>query len=146
MAAYERIRMAQQRLVLCRLLLDTMRSLHGTYAPANEPFGNRLETFFVGLCVALGELDGKPFSTTKIAAYMRVPRSTATRRLSRLEGWGLIHKRGRYYCVDDKALNSLMGMRSYQRIRGFLSKATEELAQLDARSDRTTGDSDLLVA
>ena len=49
-----------------------MRGVHTAYAPASEPFGTRLETFFIGLCVALGHMDGKPFSVAKIAAYMRV--------------------------------------------------------------------------
>jgi hypothetical protein len=46
--------------VLCRLMIDIMRNLHGAYAPVSEPFGSRLETFFIGLCVALGELDERP--------------------------------------------------------------------------------------
>ena len=28
------------------------------------------ETFYIALCVALGDIDGKPFSVAKIAAYM----------------------------------------------------------------------------
>src|ERR1700741_5284994 len=82
------VRSARQRLVLCRLMIDIMRNLHGAYAPAAEPFGSRLETFFIGLCVALGQFEEKPFSVTKIAAYMRVPRTTVIRRLGRLQSWG----------------------------------------------------------
>ena len=70
-------------------MIDMMRTVHGAYAPASEPFGTRLETFFIGLCVALGDMDGKPFSVAKIAAYMRVPRSTVIRRLDRLQTLGL---------------------------------------------------------
>jgi MarR family len=130
-----RIKVARQRMVLCRLMIDIMRSLHGTYAPATEPFGGRLETLFIGLCVALGEIEGRPFSITKIAAYMRVPRTTVMRRLDRLESWGLIYRHGRYYFLQDKALNSLIGMRSYQQIRRLLSKAGEELTVLDSLPD-----------
>src|SRR5271166_3831033 len=79
---------ARQRLVLCRLMIDIMRNVHGAYAPASEPFGNRLEIFFIGLCVALGEFEDRPFSIAKIAGYMRVPRTTVMRRLSVLENWG----------------------------------------------------------
>src|SRR5262245_10964168 len=73
---WRKVRNARQRLVLCRLMVDIMRTLHGAYAPVSEPFGTRLETFFIGLCVAIGDMDGKPFSIAKIAAYMRVPRTT----------------------------------------------------------------------
>jgi hypothetical protein len=129
------IKKARQRLVLCRLIIDIMRTVHGTYAPVSAPFGTRLETLFVGLCVAIGDLEGKPFSVAKIATYMRVPRTTVIRRLDRLKGWGLIDCRGRRYYMHEKTLNALIGMRSYQQVRRFLSKATEELTVLDTLGD-----------
>ena len=129
------IRAARQRLVLCRLMIDIMRSLHGAYAPPHELFGARLETFFIGVCVALGELEERPFTIRKIAAYMRVPRTTVLRRLDRLQSWGLIHRQGHSYYMDKKALNSLLGMRSYQQIRRLLEKASEELTALDTSPD-----------
>jgi hypothetical protein len=132
---WHKIKNARQRLVLCRLMIDLMRTVHGTYAPVSEPFGTRLETFFVGLCVAIGDIEGKPFSVAKIAAYMRVPRTTVIRRLDRLQRWGLIDRRGRRYYMDEKMFNSLIGMRSYQQVRRFLSKATEELTVLDTLAD-----------
>ena len=101
----------------------------------SEPFGTRLETFFIGLCVALGELEERPFSVAKIAAYMRVPRTTVIRRLDQLQNWGLIHRQGRRYYMDKRALNSLLGMRSYQHIRRLLEKAAEELTVLDTLPD-----------
>ena len=116
-------------------MIDMMRTAHGAYAPASEPFGTRLETFFIGLCVALGHMDGKPFSVAKIAAYMRVPRSAVIRRLDRLQSWGLIYRQGRRYYMHDKALNSFIGVRSYQASRRLLSKATEELTILDTLPD-----------
>src|SRR5215475_4004089 len=96
-----KVRNARQRLVLCRVMVDMMRTVHGAYAPDSEPFGSRLETFFIGLCVAIGDIDGKPFSVAKIAAYMRVPRTTVIRRLDRLQDWGLIHRQGRHYFLHD---------------------------------------------
>jgi len=130
-----KIKKARQRLVLCRLMIDIMRTVHGAYAPVSESFGSRLETFFVGLCVALGDIDGKPFSVAKIAAYMHMPRTTVKRKLDRLQGWGLIDRRGRYYYTHEKTLNSLIGIRSYEQVRRILSKATQELTVLDTLPD-----------
>src|SRR5690242_1442242 len=112
-------------------MIDIMRSVHGAYAPASEPFGSRLETFFIGLCVALGQIEEKPFSVAKIAAYMRVPRTTVIRRLDLLQKWGLIQRQGHRYYMQEKALNSLLGIRSYQHIRRLLNKASDELSVLD---------------
>ena len=132
---WRKINKARQRLVLCRLMIDMMRNVHGAYAPASEPFGTRLETFYIALCVALGDIDGKPFSVAKIAAYMRVPRTTVIRRLNRLQSWGLIDRQGRRYYMHERMLNSLIGMRSYQQVRRILSKATQELTDLDTLPD-----------
>ena len=132
---WRKIKNAPQRLVLCRLMVDIMRTLHGAYAPVSEPFGTRLETFFIGLWLALGDIDGKAFSVAKVAAYMRVPRTTVIRRLDQLQQWGLIDRQGRRYFMHEKTLNSLIGMRSYQQVRRILSKATQELTVLDALPD-----------
>lgn len=131
----QKIKMARQRLVFCRLMIDVMRSVHGAYAPATESFGNRLETAFVGLCVVLGEIEGKPFSIAKLAAYMRMPRTKVMSRLNRLQSWGLVTKQGNRYYIEEKALNSLVGMRSYQQMRRILRTATDELTILDALPD-----------
>jgi biotin operon repressor len=132
---WRKLKKARQRLVLCRLMIDIMRIVHGAYAPATEPFGTRLEIFFIGLCVALGDIEGRPFSVAKIATYMHVPRTTVIRKLARLESWGLIVRKGRCYYALEKTLNSLIGMRSYQQVRRTLSKAAAELTVLDTFQD-----------
>ena len=116
-------------------MIDIMRTVHGAYAPVTEPFGARLETFFIGLCVAVGDIDGKSFTVAKVAAYMHVPRSTVIRRLDQLQRWGLIDRQGRHYYLHEKALNSLIGMRSYQQVRRILREATDELTVLEALPD-----------
>jgi DNA-binding IclR family transcriptional regulator len=116
-------------------MIDMMRTVHGAYAPASEPFGARLETFFIALCVALGDIDSKPFSVAKIAAYMRVPRTTVIRRLNQLHRWGLIDRQDRRYYMHEKTLNSLIGMRSYEQVRRMMNKATQELTVLDTLPD-----------
>src|SRR6516164_5192436 len=122
---WRKIRNARQRLVLCRLMIDIMRTVHGAYAPVTESFGTRLETAFVGLCVAVGDMEGKPFSVAKIATYMHVPRTTVIRRLDRLASWGVIDRRGHRYYVNEKTINSLVGMGNYRQVRQILATATE---------------------
>ena len=134
-----RIKNAPQRLVLCRLMIDIMRNLHVTYAPSTEPFGSRLETAFVGLCVAVGDMEGKPFSVAKIASYMHVPRTTVIRRLDRLASWGVIDRRGHRYYVNEKTVNSLVGMGCYRQVRHILATATEELGVLDNLKEEAAG-------
>jgi hypothetical protein len=132
---WRKIKKGPQRMMLCRLVIDILRTVHGTYAPPDEPFGTRIETFFIAACVAIGDIEGKPFSVAKIAAYMHVPRTTVIRRLNRLQSWGLIDHRGRHYYMHDKTVNSLISMRSYQQVRRILSKVIEELTVLDTLPD-----------
>ena len=116
-------------------MIDIKRTVHGAYAPDTDRFGTRLETFFIGLCVALGDMEGKPLTAAKIEIYMSVPHTTVIRRLNQLQKWGLIeHRRHRYY-IREKTLNSFIGMRSHQQVRHILSKATEELSDLDTLPD-----------
>ena len=129
--AQDKIKKERQRLVLCRLMVDIMRTLHGHYVPVSEPFGTRIETSFIALCVAIGDMDGKPFSVAKIAAYMHVPRTTVIRRLEQLQSWGLIDRRGRRYYLHEHKLNSLIGMKSYQEVRRILGEAAKKLSVLD---------------
>ena len=132
---WRKVEKAQQRLVLCRLMIDIMRTVHEAYVPASEPFGVCLETCFIGLCVAVGDLDGRPFSVAKIADYMRVPRTTVIRKLAKLQSWGLIYRAGRRYYLSERILNSPIGMRSYQQVRSILNRATAELAILDVLAE-----------
>ena len=135
MANWRKIKKARQRLVLCRLMIDVMRTVHGAYAPANERFGTRLETFFIALCVALGDIDGKPFFCSQDCfPCARAPHYSHPQAQSAAK-WGLIDRRGRRYYIRGKMLNSLIGMRSYEQVRFILSKATQELTVLDALPD-----------
>jgi predicted RNA-binding Zn-ribbon protein involved in translation (DUF1610 family) len=89
----------KEREIVCRFLIDILRITHEAYAPAKEPFGSRIETFYIGFCVAIGHADGRPFSISKIASYMCIPRTTVMRRLKRLQEWKLIEKRGHQYLM-----------------------------------------------
>ena len=129
---------AREREVMCRLLLDILRIIHEAYAPTGEPFGTRIETDFIGLCVAIGDIDGRPFNISKIAAYMHVPRTTVMRRLKRLERWGLIERRGKRYHANEKIFNSVLGERTYQRNRRTIAKAVKKLSDLDTLTGHAT--------
>jgi DNA-binding IclR family transcriptional regulator len=116
-------------------MFDIMRHLHVTYAPASEPFGARLEAFFIGLGVATGDIEGRPFSISKIALYMRTPRTRVRERLNTLVKWGLIERRGRHYHVQEQQLNALVGMLTHTRIKKLIHKTSKELSVLDTLPD-----------
>jgi hypothetical protein len=131
----EKIKYASQRRVICRMVIDILRTIHSGYAPKSEPFGSRLEGLLICLCIAIGDLDGRPFSCSKIAHYMQMPRTTVLRKLERLRKLGAIQRRGHHYYIRRETLNSPLGLRSYQTNRRLLSKAMSELSVLDTLPD-----------
>jgi hypothetical protein len=129
-----KIEFDQERLVLCATVIGIMRSLYDHYLPTGEPFGRRLEEMFIAVSIAMGQIEGKPFSIGKMAVYMNVPRTTVIRRLSTLRKWGLLHREGLHYYLNPGALNSIMGLKCYRQVRQILKKATGELSTLDTHS------------
>ena len=127
------IEKAAHRLVLVRLTLDMLRLVHTTYAPNEEPFGARMETLAVALCVALGTFEGKPFTATKIAAYLDMPRNSVVRRLKRLERkWDAIERGPRStYVMRAEIANSSTALMAHQSIRRLLDDAMSQLHVLD---------------
>jgi DNA-binding transcriptional MocR family regulator len=63
------------------------------YLP-QEKFADRMESLYVGMCVALGHMERRPFSVSKLAAYLEAPRTTVLRQLDHLVERGVIARRG----------------------------------------------------
>ena len=131
---WRKLKFGRQRMVMGRSVIDMLRTLHGAYAPENEPFGARIKTFFICICVLIGEIEGKPFTVTKLAHYMLEPRATVMRRLERLQRWKLVKRRGRYYHSNEKTFNSVLGLSSYRKVRRILSETAQELSILDTQA------------
>ena len=111
----EKIKYASQRWVICRMVIDILRTIHSGYAPKSEPFGSRLEGLLICLCIAIGDLDGRPFSCSKIAHYMQMPRTTVLRKLERLRKLGASCGIGTNSCMRGRTLSHLMGNNSCRK-------------------------------
>jgi DNA-binding IclR family transcriptional regulator len=96
--------------------------------------GRNIETLFIWGGVAMGDYECKPFSASKLATYLRIPRTTVMRRLKQLQDWEMIERRGRYYYAHEKTLNSTGGLRSYQEGRRAVANAARRLSILDTQT------------
>jgi hypothetical protein len=121
---------ARGRLTLCRMFVDVARETHREYMP-KLAFGSRLETLVVGVCVAIGHLEGKPFSAAKLAAYLDCPRTSVIRRLDALAKMQIIVRRGTRYYLNEPRVNSDSAIKSHDRIRRIVLKAAEQLSETD---------------
>jgi hypothetical protein len=125
-----RVLKAQQRLTLYRMFVDVARATHRDYMP-KLAFGSRLETLVVGVGVAIGHLDGKPFSAAKLAAYLDCPRTSVIRRLDALKKMKIIVRRGTRYYLNDARVNADSAIKSYDAVRRTVLKAARQLSEMD---------------
>jgi hypothetical protein len=118
-------------MVLIQMVIAILRSMHGNYIPKRQHFGRTIETLVIWARVVMGDYECKPFSASKIADYLRIPRSTVTRRLLQLQDWKMIERRGHYYYAHAKTLNSTYGPRGYHEGRRAVAYAAKRLSILD---------------
>src|SRR5262245_39487486 len=133
-----RVLKARERLTLCCMFVDVAREAHREYMP-KLAFGSRLETLVVGVCVAIGHLDGKPFSAAKLAAYLDCPRTSVIRRLDALAKMQLIVRRGTRYYLNEPRVNSDSAIKSHDTVRRIVLKTAEQLSETDTLGDRDSG-------
>ena len=128
----EAIAEARERLIIARLFVDAARVIGREYFPEWQ-FGNRLETLYVGLCVAIGHLEGQPFSISKLSAYLDASRSNITRRLEALAERPdrPIIRRGRKYYLNLERLNRQSAMAAHTAIVRPITEAAAKLTDLD---------------
>jgi DNA-binding IclR family transcriptional regulator len=112
------------------MFVDVAREAHREHMP-KLAFGSRLETLVVGVCVAIGHLDGNPFSAAKLAAYLDCPRTSVIRRLDALAKMQIIVRTGTRYYLNEPRFNSDSAIKSYDKVRRIVLKAATQLSAMD---------------
>jgi hypothetical protein len=104
-------------MVLMQMLICILRSVHSGYLPKHEPFGRNIETMLIWFFVVMGDYEGKPFVISKLAAYMRMPRTTVMRKIKQLQEWKMIERRGRTGRQAHRAQNIVLREGSLLSVR-----------------------------
>lgn len=120
-----------ERLFVARFVIDLNRELYRGLVGTGDGFARRLDMLMVACAVTIGHAEGRPMTATKVAAYLGLPRMTATRRLGELTKAGAIECRARRYYVSPARIRSadrtthrrviklLRGLRSASAIDGL---------------------------
>jgi len=124
------IKAARQREIFCQTVIDIMRRAHDAYTPT-EAFGSILGASFVGVCIALGHMQERPFTVAKLAAYVEMPRTTVRRKVHMLERLSLVQRRGNFYYLNEEKFNSALAMQCACDVQRLMDKAFEKMAVLD---------------
>jgi hypothetical protein len=122
---------ADERFALARMCIDLARVTRRGFAP-QEPFGNKMETFYVGLCVLMGHIEDKPFTVTKLSNYLEAPRSTTLRRLDQLIEFGVVERRGNRYFINEAVANTKQAMDLHSAMVRMVKQTAARLSDADA--------------
>jgi DNA-binding MarR family transcriptional regulator len=126
-----RITNARERLLLCRLYVGLIRSIHDDYGAEFVSSSDSCTLRTIGIYVFLRTLMCTPVRASTIAYSLKLPKTTVNRRLQEMMKHGYVERVGNAYRVTDKVnIPDLQG-RLQRRIDMILQTANE-LSKLQA--------------
>lgn len=136
-----RIMQARERLLLCRLYVGLIRSLHDDYGAGFAANSDSSTLRTIGIYVFLRTLMCTPVRASTIAQALKLPKATVNRRLQEMMKHGYVERIGNAYRVTDKVNVPELQIKLQRRIDMIMETAAE-LSRLRAP---TSGDEAELV-
>ena len=97
-----RIKLARERLLMCRLYIGLIRSLNDDYGSDFAGHSDSCTDRTIGIYVLLKTIMCAPARATTIAQTLKLPRTTVNRRLQKLIKRGYVERVGNAYRVTDR--------------------------------------------
>jgi hypothetical protein len=69
-----------------------------------DMFGTYADMLLVACGVVIGHTEGRPFTASKLAQFVGIPRTTALRKLETLVSLGVIEQKANKYCLSPQRL------------------------------------------
>ena len=118
----------RERILMSRLLLEMCRRA-SRYVEADS-LGAKMEAVLILIAIALGYMEGRPFTASKLAAYLDTPRTSVLRKLAQLKREGFVEQRGHTYVLHDHLLNSV-GIEDTRTAIRMIRSLAEQFTQFD---------------
>jgi DNA-binding transcriptional ArsR family regulator len=128
----ERAKRNERMMILMRLIIDLSRE---AYASRNDDdyFGANWERALLMMAVAIGQMEGRPMSASKIAQYIGVPRATASRKLDELSAMGLLSKNDqKQFVIVSLDVHAPRLAHAIDAMERLVRMASTELSRLDS--------------
>ncbi len=125
-----RIKLARERLLLCRLYVGLIRSISDDYGAEFAANSDSCTIRTIGIYVFLRTLMCSPVRASTIARALKLPRMTVIRRLQEMMKQGYVERVGNAYRVTDKVNIPELQDKLQRRIDMILETA-RELSKLD---------------
>ena len=120
-----RIMQARERLLLSRLYIRLIRSLHDDYGAEFAANSDSCTLRAIGIYVFFRTLTCTPVRASTIAQTLKLPKATVNRRLQELMKHGYVERIGNAYRVTDKVNVPDLQSKLQRRIDMIMETATE---------------------
>lgn len=131
----QRIKLARERMLMCRLYLGLIRSLNDDYGAAIGSHSDSSTFRAIGIYVFFRTVICSPVRATTIAHALKLPRVTVLRRLQEMVKHGYVERVGNAYRVTDKVNIPDLQEKLQRRIDMIIGTA-KELSKLETSSNR----------
>jgi len=126
----QRIELARERMLLCRLYLGLIRSLNDDYGTAFGSHSDSATYRAIGIYVFLRTVMCSPARTSNIADALKLPRAVVLRRLQEMVKQGYVEHVGNAYRVTDKVNIPDLKQKMQRRI-DMIVETAKELSRLE---------------
>jgi DNA-binding MarR family transcriptional regulator len=125
-----RIALARERMLICRLYLGLIRSIHDDYGAEFATYSDSATIRTIGIYVFLRTVMCSPARASTIASALRLPRVTVLRRLQEMVKHGYVERVGNAYRVTDKVNIPALQEKLQRRVK-MITETAKELAKLE---------------
>jgi len=125
-----RIGRARERMLMCRLYLGLIRSIHDDYGAEFAAHNDSATFRTIGIYVFLRTVMCSPVRATTIAQALKLPRVTVLRRLQEMVKHGYVERVGNAYRVTNK-VNVPDLKEKLQRRIDMIIETAKELSKLE---------------
>jgi DNA-binding MarR family transcriptional regulator len=129
----QRIALARERMLISRLYIGLIRSIHDDYGAAFATHSDSATIRTIGIYVFLRTVMCSPVRASTIASALKLPRQTVLRRLQEMVKHGYVERVGNAYRVTDK-VNIPALQEKLQRRVTMITETAKELAKLEGRT------------
>jgi DNA-binding MarR family transcriptional regulator len=126
----QRIELARERMLLCRLYIGLIRSLNYDYGTAFGSHSDSATYRAIGIYVFLRTVMCSPARVTAIADALKLPRAVVLRRLQEMLKQGYVERVGNAYRVTDKVNIPDLKQKLQRRI-DMIVETAKELSRLE---------------
>jgi DNA-binding MarR family transcriptional regulator len=120
-----RIKLARERMLMCRLYLGLIRSINDDYGAEFAVNSDSCTVRTIGIYVFLRTVMCSPVRASTIAQTLKLPRTTVIRRLQDMVKQGYVERVGNAYRVTDKVNIPELQDKLQRRIDMILETAGE---------------------